>query len=177
MKKRIMSNERLKVGEVFIINRDLCKDEDVLNWYDEFKNNGLLIADVIESESNGVWVEGCPYRIDLDEIQVMTYSLAFVNYIDKTISLTGISKGVYDAGINVKEFFKLNNEDFEKTLKFIDNFRISEIATYDEFEDDKDYHNLFVSTLKNLEKFIQSKNENKSDIDFFFCWEKDITNL
>lgn len=63
----------IKVGDKIKINLNTCQDEDVINWY---MDNGdeLLTVTEVDEDVNGVWVEGCPYRIDLDEIIPEVYN-------------------------------------------------------------------------------------------------------
>lgn len=58
----------LKAGDKFIIDTNICQDVDVINWYLE-QPDRVLIAKHVEEDVNGVWVEDCPYRIDLSEIE------------------------------------------------------------------------------------------------------------
>lgn len=61
------NNLNLRTGDKIKINILLCQDEDVLNWYMD-REDELVTVRHIEEEVNGVWVEDCDYRIDLDEI-------------------------------------------------------------------------------------------------------------
>lgn len=59
-----------EVGNYIKINEDICSDIDVLDWLGEQPENRFKVQSV-EKETNGVWVEGCDYRIDLDECVVL----------------------------------------------------------------------------------------------------------
>lgn len=56
----------LQKGDKFIIG-SWCKDVELLDWYSD-RRSKVLVADKVEEEVNGVWVRGCDFRIDLDEI-------------------------------------------------------------------------------------------------------------
>lgn len=44
-------------------------DDDLANWLDE--NDKPLIVEGLEIESHGIWIEGCDYRIDMDEYSLV----------------------------------------------------------------------------------------------------------
>ena len=55
-----------RIGCFIEINEITCSDVDLLDWLKEQKENKFKVNN-IEIESNGVWVENCDYRIDLQE--------------------------------------------------------------------------------------------------------------
>lgn len=55
-----------QVGNYIRINESICEDVDVLDWLGEQKYNQFKITN-IEPEANGIWVEGCEYRLDIQE--------------------------------------------------------------------------------------------------------------
>lgn len=57
----------VKVGDKIGINLITCSDIDVMNWYLE-NGDELVTVKEVDEEVNGVWVEGCDYRIDIGEI-------------------------------------------------------------------------------------------------------------
>lgn len=74
--------DRLKVGDKFKVNLHTCNDEDVLEWYQDLPS-AVLTAKVVEYDVNGVWVEDCPFRIDLDEIVKLNLNEKVQGIIDK----------------------------------------------------------------------------------------------
>lgn len=55
-----------QVGDYIRINESICEDVDVLDWLEEQKYNQFKITN-IELETNGIWVEGCEYRLEIQE--------------------------------------------------------------------------------------------------------------
>lgn len=55
-----------KEGDFIKINEFSCSDTDILDWLNEQKENKFKVNHV-DIESNGVWIDGCDYRIDLQE--------------------------------------------------------------------------------------------------------------
>ena len=55
-----------RIGGFIEINEITCSDIDLLDWLKEQKENKFRVNN-IEIESNGVWIDGCDYRIDLQE--------------------------------------------------------------------------------------------------------------
>lgn len=59
-----------KIGNFIKINELTCSDIDVLDWLNDQKENKFKVS-IIELESNGLWVDGCEYRIDLNECNLI----------------------------------------------------------------------------------------------------------
>lgn len=55
-----------KIGDFIRINELICSDTDVINWLENQKENKFKVNNV-EIESNGIWIDGCNYRLDLSE--------------------------------------------------------------------------------------------------------------
>jgi hypothetical protein len=59
----------VKIGDYISIKFTFSDDIDLLDWLDEQFENKFKVTDV-EYDTWGLWIEGCPYRIALDEIVV-----------------------------------------------------------------------------------------------------------
>ena len=60
----------LKIGAKFLINETACEDCDLLEWLDMQEKNEFIVKHM-EYENNGIWIDGCDYRIDMSEIDII----------------------------------------------------------------------------------------------------------
>ena len=105
----------IKVGDKFTINRNSCEDMDVLDWYD----GQVLIAEHVEEESNGVWVEDCDYRIDLNEIELVDTK--------------------EDIAENVRNHFKKFFTEYDIPMDSLVEFAVEDIIETSAYEDEGYY--------------------------------------
>ena len=52
------------IGSNITINTTTCNDEDVLLWLEDKKENAFKVKD-IDLYTDGLWIEGCDYRLDI----------------------------------------------------------------------------------------------------------------
>lgn len=170
----------LKKGTIFTIS-DYCNDTELMEWY-ENKDKGLLVVDSIEVDTNGVWVKDCPFRIDIDDVEIMDFKKALTNYIEKTIIswdvINEYNKGEHKAGEMVNAFFN-STKDIEYTKVFVE--QLLDLINSDLFEfdlSDKPFESAssalgFKETCERINRFIISM----KDDNFFTKWEAEITNI
>ena len=58
------------IGCNITINTDTCRDNDVLIWIEGKKENVFKVED-IDIYSDGLWIEGCDYRLDILDCKVI----------------------------------------------------------------------------------------------------------
>lgn len=59
-----------KVGDKIKILEKICPDIELLQWYDSLSNKNLIVNH-IDLLSDGIWIDNCEYRIDLNEIEII----------------------------------------------------------------------------------------------------------
>lgn len=62
------------IGDYISIDENTCTDTDILDWLDTQTENRFKINH-IELESNGIWVDNCEYRIDINECAFLDKTL------------------------------------------------------------------------------------------------------
>ncbi|AMN31111.1 hypothetical protein BFS06_14305 [Clostridium perfringens] len=171
---------KIVTGMMFVLKKGLhCKD--LLKWYKNDKNNGLLEVHSINSEKNTILAKDYPHDIDLEHVDFIGYEKAFINYIKKTILSIPVedefSRGAYEAGDNIKSFFIRSNHDIEKTKEFIKHLiRITDIEYKNKLEK-RNFNESFIYTLEKLLSFLKSIDDFDTLKIFLLNWEEDITNI
>lgn len=175
-----MENTRLRKGSIFTIS-DVCEDVELMEWYDD-NDKRLLVADSVELDTNGVWVKDCPFRIDIDEIEIMDFAQALKNYIFKTVTSWEIeyeyNKGEHKAGNLILEFFdKTDNMDYTKIFleQLLDLIK-SDLFEFDFSNEEIDASSSILGFKYTLDRILVFINSMKEE-DFFSKWEEEITNL
>lgn len=60
----------IKDGMKFAINIIDCEDEDLLKWLENQPENEF-VAEHVEQEANGIWIENCDFRIGFKDISLI----------------------------------------------------------------------------------------------------------
>lgn len=171
----------IKKGEKIIINKEICNNLDLLEWYEK-RSNKILVVQNVQKDTNEILVEDCPYKINFSKIIVLNTKNIIFNYIEKCITSWEIeneyNRGEHKAGILIKEFFRKTN-DIETTIIFVESLKSLNETIFktnlenNEFEEFS-FGEGFKDTCDRLFNFLNElKNYDRDK--FLKKWEEEIT--